>query len=319
MCVCVCLGVWVGVWACVCTWVCEYICICTVSQRQYLYFCTSKARKLSKTRSDEPPLIVCRGHFAWLEGVRQYLYFCSSKASKLWNKPTQCPSYTIHKTCRGQEHSICTVSEFVFVFIHMYASISVRVYVLVCMYTWVCECVCAVLSVYTHVYIVYIPCVCVCVCVYVYINVYIYILVYIGLSLSLSLSLSIGLSLSLSYVCVRACVSASVYCRTAARNYHVADRTEDLDTFLWRARWVSGEMRQTGDRSRRRMQSWAISKGECAAYCCRGIYDWWARRPWLDIPCICVCVSEWVCPWVCSIMCNVHTQMNVCVSSHAEC
>ena len=29
---------------------------------------------------------------------------------------------------------------------------------------------------------------------------------------------------------------------------------------------ISGEMRQTEDRSRRRMQSWAVSKSECAAY-----------------------------------------------------
>ena len=124
-----------------------------------------------------------------------------------------------------------------------------------------------------HMYILFIYLVCMCVCVCVHKCVYIYILVYIGLSLSLSLSLYRSLSLSLLRVCTCVCE-----CQCVMQNC-----CEKLPR--------------------------SISKGECAAYCCRGIYDWWARCPWLDIPCICVRESEWVCPWVCSIMCNVHTQM----------
>ncbi len=44
--------------------------------RQYLYFCTSKASKLSTPASHST-------HMPHISAVHQYLYFCTSKASKL--------------------------------------------------------------------------------------------------------------------------------------------------------------------------------------------------------------------------------------------
>jgi hypothetical protein len=51
-------------------------------QPQYLYFCTSKASKLSST--DDMLALALAQHSAPRERMQpQYLYFCTSKASKL--------------------------------------------------------------------------------------------------------------------------------------------------------------------------------------------------------------------------------------------
>jgi hypothetical protein len=61
------------------------------AQRQYLYFCTSKASKLRSLSvsacdfsANTPP--VC--------AQRRYLYFCTSKASKL----STCPPYSLQRS-----------------------------------------------------------------------------------------------------------------------------------------------------------------------------------------------------------------------------